>query len=278
MSALQPDELGCCFPSPADRGNSESPPRIAIANSQPMMLEVLVQTVRQVGAVVPFTATSASEARERAREAVPDGMLFAFDLPDRNGAHLFAHLRREQSGLWGLALGDAAIPAHLALTHRAGALGFLSRTLTCSALAAALQRALAGQALWKPEQVDSADQWWAQFGAPWQRLSPRQRQVAWAVAQRLGHKQTAFWLGIRESTVKTHLKTILAKTELPSREDLTMWMRAGRLEDPLVYTLLGLEGPCPAEADAHPLIERVARRTGGARLNAARSRRAACGQ
>ena len=54
-------------------------------------------------------------------------------------------------------------------------------------------------------------------------LTAREREVAELVAQALPNRQVARALVLSERTVESHVRSILAKTGLKSRTDITRW-------------------------------------------------------
>ena len=56
----------------------------------------------------------------------------------------------------------------------------------------------------------------------WQRLSPREKQVALLAARNLTNKGIAYNLTISPETVKTHVRNILNKFSLSSKADLRL--------------------------------------------------------
>jgi DNA-binding CsgD family transcriptional regulator len=55
------------------------------------------------------------------------------------------------------------------------------------------------------------------------RLTPREREVAGLVAQALSNREVARTLVLSERTVESHVRSILAKTGLTTRTELTRW-------------------------------------------------------
>jgi DNA-binding NarL/FixJ family response regulator len=228
------------MPSSHTRNPHPAPPHTAIVDAHPLAQDKLVETVERLGGRVAWTAGTAREALECANGTPLDCVIFEFALPDSSGARLLAALRMERIRLRGVALSAHDSIASRALTQAAGALGYLSKTLPVDALARALQDVWRGRTLWTAEDLVQAEAWWARYGEPWRRLSPRQRGIAVGVAAHLTNKEMAFALALQESTVKGYLLETLAKLRLTSRGELAAWMRAGGLADPLLQPLLEL--------------------------------------
>ena len=56
----------------------------------------------------------------------------------------------------------------------------------------------------------------------WQRLTPREKQIALLTAQNLTNKEIAYKLTISPDTVKTHVRNALEKFNLSSKADLRL--------------------------------------------------------
>jgi DNA-binding NarL/FixJ family response regulator len=58
-------------------------------------------------------------------------------------------------------------------------------------------------------------------------LSPKEQQIARALAEGLSNKRIAAKLGIAESTVKNHIYSIFRKCNVTSRIGLVNYLRTG---------------------------------------------------
>jgi non-specific serine/threonine protein kinase len=64
----------------------------------------------------------------------------------------------------------------------------------------------------------------ASSSAPWPAsLTPREREIAVLLTERLTNREIAGRLVISEQTVETHVKRVLSKLELPSRTQVAAW-------------------------------------------------------
>lgn len=83
-------------------------------------------------------------------------------------------------------------------------------------------------------------------------LSPREAEVARAVAAGHSNKEVALTLGITERTVKAHLGTVFGK--LGVRDRLQMALRLGTAQEPAV----AMARPATAQSGAHPAAAALA--------------------
>jgi len=126
----------------------------------------------------------------------------------------------------------------LAAALRAGAIGYLLKTIDGDDLSAAIIRAMAGHSVVAPEMTGKLV---AAFRAASsggeaaprretapppalaEALSPRETDILREIARGASNKEIARTLGIAETTVKIHVQHILRKLELSSRVQAAVW-------------------------------------------------------
>ena len=193
----------------------------------------------------------------------PDVVLLDVHLPDGGGVAVL-------EGLAALA-GDGPAPAVLALSVsdaaadvvpmiRAGALGYVTKTIDTDELVAAIERVAAGDAYFSPRLAAFVLQ---AFSSPVQAevpepglesLTAREREVLHHLARGYAYKQIAARLGISARTVESHVGAVLRKLQLSSRHEVTHWAAARGLIDHTSPSgpdpdARGLIGPTPPDAD-----------------------------
>jgi DNA-binding NarL/FixJ family response regulator len=121
----------------------------------------------------------------------------------------------------------AADSSHAVDARRAGAVGALPRTASQEAVYAAVLAAAAGLGVRDPsfEPDESPPRPGRLEGG--ESLTPREAEVLQLMAEGLPNKTIALRLGIRETTVKFHVNSILAKLGAQSRTEAVT--RAARL-------------------------------------------------
>jgi DNA-binding NarL/FixJ family response regulator len=118
---------------------------------------------------------------------------------------------------------------------RAGARGYVTKTITGPELIAAIKRVGDGDAVFSPRlagfvldafagQVAVAD-----IDEDLDRLTEREREVMRLIARGYAYKEVARELVISIKTVETHVSSVLRKLQLSSRHELTRWAAARRL-------------------------------------------------
>ncbi len=171
----------------------------------------------------------------------PDVVLLDVHLPDGGGVAVL-------EGLAAVAVGDPP-PAVLALSVsdaaadvvpmiRAGALGYVTKTIDTDELVAAIERVAAGDAYFSPRLAAFVLQ---AFSTPVQAealepglesLTAREREVLHHLARGYAYKQIGVRLGISARTVESHVGAVLRKLQLSSRHEVTHWAAARGLIEP----------------------------------------------
>lgn len=119
---------------------------------------------------------------------------------------------------------------------RAGARGYVTKTITGTDLAAAIRKVAGGDAVFSPrlagfvlDAFGSAAGEVAQVDDELDRLSAREREVMRLIARGYAYKEVAKELFISVKTVETHVSSVLRKLQLSSRHELTRWAADRRL-------------------------------------------------
>jgi DNA-binding NarL/FixJ family response regulator len=175
----------------------------------------------------------------------PDVVLLDVHIPDGGGV---AVLRALQSAAGGAASGAAGAPAVLALSVsdaaedvvpmiRAGALGYVTKTIGATELVAAIERVAAGDAYFSPRLAAFVLQ---EFSAPepprapdpsLETLTPREREVLHHLARGYSYKRIGARLDISARTVESHVGAVLRKLQLTSRHEVAHWAASRGLID-----------------------------------------------
>jgi DNA-binding NarL/FixJ family response regulator len=196
--------------------------RILVADSLPIFrsgVKILLERESDLNVVTAADLEHALVAIER---DCPDIALIDLELPPRGGIAAVAALRRRCSChviVWGL----ESDPGLVLESIRAGASGFLPKTISPLGLVRALRGIAQGEApisrTLASEMIgalhDAEHELQARERAA--ALSEREREVLSLVANGARNKQIASALVISEFTVKRHVQNILQKLELPSR-------------------------------------------------------------
>jgi two-component system nitrate/nitrite response regulator NarL len=171
-------------------------------------------------------AGDAGEAQRHAAALRPEVILLDNHLPGVHGVDALPGLREAAPAARILMLTVSEDERDLAAALRAGACGYLLKTVDSEALTAAILRCLQGESTISPEMTGKLVSAF-QAGAPaagaaaapdaLASLSPREREILAQIARGASNKEIARTLGIAETTVKIHVQHILRKLGLSSR-------------------------------------------------------------
>ncbi|WP_409485013.1 LuxR C-terminal-related transcriptional regulator [Arsenicicoccus dermatophilus] len=113
---------------------------------------------------------------------------------------------------------------------RAGARGYVTKTISGHDLVAAIRRVAEGDAVFSPrlagfvlDAFGAAAGEIAEVDEELDRLSAREREVMRLIARGYQYKEVAKELFISVKTVETHVSSVLRKLQLSSRHELTAW-------------------------------------------------------
>ena len=120
-------------------------------------------------------------------------------------------------------------------TIRAGARGYVTKSITGPELVQAIERVATGDAVFSPRLAGFVLDAFAgtievaQVDSDLDRLTEREREVMRLIARGYSYKEVAAELFISVKTVETHVSSVLRKLQLSSRHELTRWASDRRL-------------------------------------------------
>lgn len=205
------------------------PIRLLVTDDHTLFRRGLIALLSQYDALaVVGEAADAGEAQRRAAELQPDVILLDNHLPGVNGIPAIGGLRDVAPAARIIVLTVSEDEADLSAALRAGAHGYLLKTIDGDALLAAVLRCMAGECVVSPDMTPklvSALRGTLQATAeatqpepdPLAVLSPRELDTLRGIARGESNKEIARTLAIAETTVKIHVQHILRKLNLSSR-------------------------------------------------------------
>ena len=175
-------------------------------------------------------AGSVAEAVAVIERERPDVVLLDVHMPDGGGvAVLRAAGGADGPRFLALSVSDAA--EDVIAVIRAGARGYVTKTIAPDELVDAIERVRSGDAVFSPRLAGFVLDAFA--GAPGRagpvaddgldQLTPREREVLQLIARGYLYKEVARRLGISVKTVEAHVGAVLRKLQLSSRHELTRW-------------------------------------------------------
>jgi DNA-binding NarL/FixJ family response regulator len=181
-------------------------------------------------------AGSVGEAVAAVRHLRPDVVLLDVHMPDGGGAEVLRQLRPELPDVVFLALSVSDAAEDVIAVIRAGARGYVTKTISGRELGDAVRRVHSGDAVFSPRlagfvlDVFSDRPGAAPPGDPeLDLLTRRERDVLRLLARGYAYKEIAGELFISVKTVETHVSSVLRKTQLSNRYELSRWASDRRL-------------------------------------------------
>jgi DNA-binding NarL/FixJ family response regulator len=182
------------------------------------------------------TAGDVDDAIAGIRATKPDVVLLDVHMPGGGALTVLGGLRDELDTTRFLALSVSDAAEDVIAVVRAGARGYVTKSIAPAELADAIRRVAAGDAVFSPRLAGFVLD--AFSGTPdavqpsdpeLDQLTPREREVLRLIARGYPYKQVARKLSISIKTVETHVSAVLRKLQLSSRHELTRWATDRRL-------------------------------------------------
>jgi DNA-binding NarL/FixJ family response regulator len=179
---------------------------------------------------VTGTATDVDAAIEQIRQTEPEVVLVDVHMPGGGGRAVIEAIRRTNPQVKFLALSVSDAAEDVIGIIRAGARGYVTKTIGPVDLAGAVRRVNDGDAVFSPrlagfvldafanEHVVSASS-----DPELDQLTSRERDVLRLIARGYTYKEIARRLEISAKTVETHVSSVLRKLQLSTRHELTRW-------------------------------------------------------
>jgi DNA-binding NarL/FixJ family response regulator len=182
------------------------------------------------------TAGDVDDAVAGIRATKPDVVLLDVHMPGGGALTVLGALPEELGSTRFLALSVSDAAEDVIAVVRAGARGYVTKSIAPADLADAVRRVAAGDAVFSPRLAGFVlDAFSGTPGAvtptdpELDQLTPREREVLRLIARGHAYKQVARKLSISVKTVETHVSAVLRKLQLSSRHELTRWATDHRL-------------------------------------------------
>ena len=179
-------------------------------------------------------AGTVAEAIGAILDAEPDVVLLDVHLPDGSGATVVERVLAERDGVRFLALSVSDAAEDVIEVIRAGARGYVTKSIAPDDLADAIRRVHGGDAVFSPRLagfvLDAfAGQVPPSIDPELDQLTAREREVLRFLARGYAYKEIARELHISAKTVETHVSAVLRKLQLTNRYELSRWASDRRI-------------------------------------------------
>ncbi len=165
----------------------------------------------------------------------PDVVLLDVHLPGGGGVEVLKQVLARDPARRFLALSVSDAAEDVIGVIRAGARGYVTKSISGDELFAAIRRVAEGDAVFSPRLAGFVLDAFsgaidiAAVDEDLDRLSQREREVMRLIARGYAYKEVAKELFISIKTVETHVSSVLRKLQLSNRHQLTRWATDRRL-------------------------------------------------
>lgn len=208
------------------------PPRVVVVDDHALFR---AGVIAELGGRVDVvgTAGTVDEAIAIITETLPAVVLLDVHLPGGNGDAVIDGCR-DLAGVRFLALSVSDAPDDVIALVRAGARGYVTKSISAGDLCDAVDRVAAGDAVFSPRLagfvLDAFSATPPSTADPeLDQLTAREREVMRLLARGYAYKEIARELVISVKTVETHASAVLRKLQLSGRGELSRWASERRL-------------------------------------------------
>lgn len=180
------------------------------------------------------TASDVDDAISKIRATEPNVVLVDVHMPGGGGVAVITNVLQTHPDVCFLALSVSDSPEDVIAMIRAGARGYVTKSIAPSDLADAVRRVAEGDAVFSPRLAGFVLDAFGGAISPaadpeLDQLTPREQEVLRLIARGLAYKQVARKLSISIKTVETHVSSVLRKLQLSSRHELARWASDRRI-------------------------------------------------
>lgn len=184
--------------------------------------------------VVVGDASEVEAAVELILERRPDLVLLDVHLPAGGGRAVIEGVHQVDPAMRFLAISASDAPEDVVATIRAGARGYVTKTISAHDLADALRRVAGGDAVFSPQLAGFVLDAFSSIAVKdidpeLDQLTKREREVLQHIARGYTYREVGDQLFISPKTVENHMSSVLRKLQLSNRHQLTRWAHDRKL-------------------------------------------------
>ena len=186
---------------------------------------------------VRAAAGTVEEAVRAIQEEKPDVALLDVHMPGGGGVEVIRRVAERRPAQCFLALSVSDAAEDVIAIIRAGARGYVTKSISGPELADAIERVRDGDAVFSPRLAGfvldafHGELTEGEVDPELDQLTPREREVLRLIARGYLYKEIAARLSISPKTVEAHVGAVLRKLQLSSRHELSRWAVERRLVD-----------------------------------------------
>ncbi len=179
-------------------------------------------------------ASDVDTAVQQIRATKPEVVLLDVHMPGGGGKAIIEAVAETHPDVKFLALSVSDAAEDVIALIRAGARGYVTKTIDTEELVRAIERVNAGDAFFSPRLAGFVlDAFAGEIEVPADpevdQLTVREKEVLRLIARGYTYKEVAKRLNISVKTVETHVSAVLRKLQLSNRHQLTQWASDRRL-------------------------------------------------
>ena len=219
--------------SQAERAEAK-PVRVVLVDDHSMFRSgVRAELATDSGVEIVGEAGGVGEAVAVIGRTKPDVVLLDVHMPDGGGKAVLEHVKDSDVRFLALSVSDAA--EDVIGVIRAGARGYVTKTISGPDLGAAIRRVKDGDAVFSPRLAGfvldafTRPESSRDLDPELDQLTQREREVLRLLARGYAYKEIASQLFISVKTVETHVSSVLRKLQLSNRYELSRWATDRRL-------------------------------------------------
>ena len=179
-------------------------------------------------------ADEVEAAVEMIVEREPQVVLLDVHMPAGGGKAVLEAVHKTLPDVAFLALSVSDAPEDVISIVRAGARGYVTKSISAPDLVSAIARVAEGDAVFSPKLAGFVLDAFASIpiadvDPELDRLTAREREVLQHIARGYTYREVGERLFISVKTVETHVSSVLRKLQLSNRHELSLWAQDRRL-------------------------------------------------
>ncbi len=179
-------------------------------------------------------ASEVEPAIEMILERTPQLVLVDVHMPAGGGRAVITGVHESNPDIMFLAISASDAPEDVVATIRAGARGYVTKTISAPDLAEAVRRVAGGDAVFSPQLAGFVLDAFASIPVKdvdpeLDQLTKREREVLQHIARGYTYREVGEQLYISPKTVENHVSSVLRKLQLSNRYELSRWAQDRKL-------------------------------------------------